>query len=187
MGSLRRMSTPQPVYTIGHSNRSLEDLIDVLRSRGVSVLADIRTIPRSRANPQFNADALGPALGAAGIRYVPLRALGGLRGKTRREGPSPNDGWEVTTFRNYADYALTPPFREGLEELLAIASREPTAMMCAEMLWWRCHRRIVADHLLARGVPVVHLFTTTHAEPATLTPFAVVGDDGGVRYPAPAR
>jgi uncharacterized protein (DUF488 family) len=189
------MSTARPIYSIGHSNRSIGDLVDVLRSQQVSVLADIRTIPRSRANPQFNADVLGPALGEVGIRYVPLRALGGLRGKAHREGPSPNGAWQVAAFRNYADYALTPPFQEGLEELIAIGSRERSAMMCAEMLWWRCHRRIVADHLLARGVPVVHLFTSTHTEPATLTPFAVVGEGGErgergerdqVLYPAPS-
>jgi uncharacterized protein (DUF488 family) len=179
------MSERRPLFTVGHSNRSFTELLDVLRSQGIVVLADIRTIPRSRANPQFNADVLGPALATVGIRYLPLRSLGGLRGKARHDGPSPNDGWEVAAFRNYADYALTPAFRESLRELMAIGAREPTAMMCAEMLWWRCHRRIVSDHLLARGVPVVHLFTSTHAEEATLTPFAVIGADGDVRYPPP--
>jgi uncharacterized protein (DUF488 family) len=180
------MSGPQPLYSIGHSNRSFDELVDVLRSRNVTALADIRTIPRSRANPQFNADTLDPALAGAGIRYVPLRALGGLRGKPPG-GKSANGAWEHQNFRNYADYALTPAFREGLKELLAIAAREPTAMMCSEILWWRCHRRIVTDHVLARGVPVVHLFTPTHAEDAKLTPFAVVGPDGEVQYPPPAE
>jgi uncharacterized protein (DUF488 family) len=184
---LLSMSVRRPLFTLGHSNRSFDDLLDVLRSHGIAVLVDIRTIPRSRANPQFNGDVLGPALAEAGIRYVPLRSLGGLRGKTRRDGPSPNDGWELESFRNYADYAQTPAFREGLRQLIAIASREPTAIMCAEMLWWRCHRRIVTDHLLARGVPVVHLFTSKHAEDAALTPFAVADADGEVRYPAPSR
>jgi len=173
-----------PLFTIGHSTRPLEELIDVLQARGVQVLADIRSIRRSRTNPQFNEDTVGPALAEAGIRYVPMPALGGRRGKTKGEGASPNDAWEVTAFRNYADYAETPAFLEGLRELIRIASAEPTAIMFAEAVWWRCHRRIVTDHLLARGVRVVHLFTKTHAEEATLTPFAVVGSHGDVRYPA---
>jgi uncharacterized protein (DUF488 family) len=172
------------VFTIGHATRSLDELAGALRAYGVTTLVDIRTIPRSRTNPQFNADAIGPALAQAGIRYVRLPALGGLRGKLRGGGPSANAAWEHASFRNYADYATSPAFREGLSELEAIAARAPTAIMCAEMLWWRCHRRIVADHLLACGVDVVHVFTETHAEPATLTPFAVVGNDGVVRYPA---
>lgn len=141
------------IFTIGHSNRTFDELVEVLRAHGVTVLVDIRTLRRSRANPQFNADALGPELARAGIRYE-------------------------------ADYAMSESFREGLGALMRIGALEPTAIMCAEALWWRCHRRIVANHLLARGVPVVHLFTKTHAESASLTPFAVLEHDGRlVTYP----
>jgi uncharacterized protein (DUF488 family) len=174
------------VFTIGHSTRSFDELVEVLQAHRIRVLADIRTMRRSRTNPQFNEETFGPALAAAGIRYVAMPALGGLRGKTKREGTSPNDGWEVAAFRNYADYAETSAFDDGLRALMSIASAERTAIMCAEAVWWRCHRRIVADHLLARGVRVVHLFTKTHEEEATLTPFAVVGPRGRVRYPASA-
>jgi uncharacterized protein (DUF488 family) len=171
-----------PVYTLGHSTRSLEELIDVLHAYRIRVLVDIRTIRRSRKNPQFNEEVLERALAEASIEYVALDALGGLRGRRKREGPPRNDAWEVASFRNYADYAETDAFREGLARLLRIAARKRTVIMCAEAVWWRCHRRIVADHLLARGVPVVHIFTATHAEPATKTPFAVVSR-GTVHYP----
>lgn len=146
---------------------------------------DIRTIPRSRTNPQFNIDVLPEALGAAAISYVQMAALGGRRGKSKSVGVDVNAGWEVQAFRNYADYAETLPFRTGLRELLAMASEETCAIMCAEAVWWRCHRRIVTDHVLAHGVPVVHLFSREKGEPASLTPFAHVGAELDVSYPAP--
>jgi uncharacterized protein (DUF488 family) len=177
------MPRVRPLFTIGHSTRTFDELVEVLRPRSIEVLVDIRTLRRSRTNPQFNEDTFGPALADMNIRYLPLAVLGGLRGKAKGAGPSRNDAWEVAAFRNYADYAETPPFREGLAELLSVAARERTVIMCAEAVWWRCHRRIVTDYVLARGVPVVHVFTKTHEEPATLTPFAVVGDDGTIRYP----
>jgi uncharacterized protein (DUF488 family) len=178
------MTSERPIFTIGHSNRTFEELVDVLRAFGVAVLVDIRTLRRSRANPQFNEDVLGPALARAGIRYEALAALGGLRKKDRTVAASRNAAWESASFHNFADYALTARFHEGLAELVRLGDHEPTAIMCSEAVWWRCHRRIVTDHLLARGVPVVHLFTRTHAEPATLTPFAVVERWAGVvTYP----
>ena len=171
-------------YPCGHSTRSFDELVDVLCPRSVEVLVDIRTLRRSRTNPQFNEDTFGPSLATAKIRSMPLGALGGLRGKAKGQGPSHNDAWHVPAFRNYADYAETLPFREGLRELLSVAARERTVILRAEAVWWRCHRRIVADYVLARGLPGVHLFTKTHEEEATLTPFAKLGDDGGIRYPS---
>ena len=184
-----RTSARRPVartlYTIGHSTRSLDELIDILRAWAVTRLVDIRTIPRSRTNPQFNGEVLPEALGAAGIAYVPMAALGGRRGKSKSVGARVNAGWEVQAFQNYADYARTAPFRAGLRALLAMASDETCAIMCAEAVWWRCHRRIVTDHVLAHGVPVVHLFSRDKGEPASLTPFARLGARFYVSYPAP--
>jgi uncharacterized protein (DUF488 family) len=170
------------LYTIGHSRRSVEELADMLREVGVTRLIDIRKIPRSRANPQFNPESLAGDLARVSIAYQALEPLGGRRGK---QGSSRglNDGWEVQAFRNYADYANTPAFAAGLHELLALASQETCAIMCAEAVWWRCHRRIVTDHVLAHGVAVVHLLSPTRREPASLTPFATVGKDGAVTYP----
>lgn len=173
------------LYTIGHSTRSLEELVGILREWGITRLVDIRTIPRSRTNPQFNLDVLPDALGAASISYIPMASLGGRRGKSKSVGPNVNAGWQVEAFRNYADYAETPPFRAGLAELLAMAADEACAIMCAEAVWWRCHRRIVTDHVLVHGVPVVHLFSREKGEPASLTPFAHVGAAFEVTYPAP--
>ncbi len=173
------------LYTIGHSTRSLEELIGILRGWGITRLVDIRTIPRSRTNPQFNIDVLAEALGAARISYVQMASLGGRRGKSKSVGERVNAGWEVPAFRNYADYAKTAAFRAGLRDLLDMASDETCAIMCAEAVWWRCHRRIVTDHVLAHGVPVVHLFSREKGEPASLTPFARVGAGFDVSYPAP--
>ncbi|MEO6952546.1 MAG: DUF488 domain-containing protein [Polyangia bacterium] len=173
------------LYTIGHSTRSLAELVDILRGWGITRLVDIRTIPRSRTNPQFNMEALPDSLRPEGISYVQIPALGGRRGKSKSVDVAVNAGWQVQAFRNYADYAETPPFRAGLRELLAMASEESCAIMCAEAVWWRCHRRIVTDHVLAHGVPVVHLFSREKGEPASLTPFARVGDGFDVTYPVP--
>jgi hypothetical protein len=184
-GLLGTRSSPRTLYTIGHSTRSAGELVDVLRAFGVTRLIDVRSIPRSRINPQFNLDVLPATLHSAGIAYVHLASLGGLRTKNKHVEEGANAGWERRPFRNYADYAETAPFHEGLRELLEMASRETCAIMCAEAVWWRCHRRIVADHVLAHGVPVVHVFTQEKSEPASLTPFAVIGDRARVSYPAP--
>ena len=147
-------------------------------------LIDIRSIPRSRTNPQFNLDVLPAALHRAGVAYVHLASLGGRRSKSKDVEESANAGWQRQPFHNYADYAETAPFREGLRELLETAARETCVIMCAEAVWWRCHRRIVADHVLAHGVPVAHIFTREKSEPASLTPFAVVRGRARVSYPA---
>jgi uncharacterized protein (DUF488 family) len=162
---------PRPeLYTIGHSNRTYDELVEALRAWQVETLVDIRHFTRSRANPQFNADVLAKKLPKAGIGYVEIRELGGRRGKSTTVPPARNAGWQVAAFKNYADYAEGPEFQRGLAKLLA--RKETCAIMCAEVLWWRCHRRIVTDYALTRGVKVMHIFTATKAEIAKRTPFA---------------
>jgi uncharacterized protein (DUF488 family) len=159
------------VYTVGHSTLPIEGFLAVLRAHGIERLADVRTVPRSRRNPQFNADALAESLRAAGIEYVPLRELGGLR-KPRAD--SPNAGWRNDGFRGYADYMQTPEFARGLEKLLELGRDRRTAIMCAEAVPWRCHRSLVADALAVRGVPVVAILGETEQRVHALTPFARV-------------
>lgn len=170
------------ICTIGHSTRTIAELVAILRAHGVTLVADIRTIRRSRANPQFEEARLARALAKAGIAYQVIPELGGRRGKPAKPPALANDAWEHASFRNYADHALTAEFRAGLRALLALRRDHRVAMMCAEAVWWRCHRRIVADHLLARGVPVEHLMSERIATPATLTPFATI-THGRVHYP----
>ncbi|MGH2513573.1 MAG: DUF488 family protein [Candidatus Limnocylindrales bacterium] len=174
------------IYTIGHSTRSIDDFVGLFRPVGVDLVVDIRSFPRSRANPQFNGDALAASLAAAGIGYRHLPLLGGRRHRAKDAPPSTNTLWRVGAFRDYADYAQTSPFRAGLAELLALAGQYRCAVMCSEAVWWRCHRRIVADYLLAAGVPVAHILTPRRLEPAGLTPGAQVHADGSVGYPAPS-
>jgi uncharacterized protein (DUF488 family) len=176
-----------PFFTIGHSNRSIEVFADLLADAEVRLVADVRTVPRSRANPQFDRDRLGDALAALGIAYEHLAALGGLRGRAAGVDPETNGLWLNTSFHNYADYALSAPFRAGLEHLIGLGAARACAVMCAEAVWWRCHRRIVADHLLARGETVFHIMAEGRVEPARLTPGAVARPDGAVVYPAARR
>ena len=160
------------MLTIGHSTRTIEEFLEILRAHGVEVLADIRTVPKSRHNPQFHRDALEPALAAAGIRYVHMPGLGGLR-HARKD--SINTGWRNASFRGYADYMQTPEFAQHLAGLIAIEKEGRTAaMMCAEAVPWRCHRTLVADALLIRGVGTAHIMSPTKTNPHTLTPFAKV-------------
>jgi len=168
------------IYTIGHSTRSIDELVEALASFGVQMLADIRTVPRSRHNPQFNADALARALDDHGIRYVALPKLGGLR---RPRKDSPNGAWRNLSFRGYADYMLTTEFDAGLRELGAEAARATTAIMCAEAVPWRCHRSLIADALVARGHAVRHIMSDAKADEHKMTRFARV-DGGRVTYPA---
>ncbi|MGB3423570.1 MAG: DUF488 domain-containing protein [Castellaniella sp.] len=174
-----------PLYTIGHSTRSLDDFVALLTQAGILCLADIRTVPRSRTNPQFNRDTLPESLAVHGIAYEHMSALGGLRGKSKTVPPDTNGFWENDSFHHYADYALSDEFRLGLDALIAQGQARPAAMMCSESVWWRCHRRIVADHLIARGIPVLHIMGAGRLEPARLTPGAMVRDDGTVVYPMP--
>lgn len=141
------------IFTIGHSTRTLAEFIALLREGRIELLVDVRSVPRSRTNPQFNVDVLPEALAVAGIGYRHLPALGGLRHRSKSAMPFPNTLWRNASFRNYADYAETDAFRLGLEELKALGRDKCCGIMCAEAVWWRCHRRIIADYLLASGVP----------------------------------
>ncbi len=174
-----------PVFTIGHSTRTVAELVELLQQVNVQMLVDVRSIPRSRAMPQFNFDVLPEALAADGVAYRHLPALGGRRHHPRGAPPSTNILWRVKAFRHYADYAATEAFRAGLDELLALAAVTRCAIMCAEAVWWRCHRRIVADYLLGRGIPVGHIMAVGQVTPATLTPGAQLQVGGTVWYPAP--
>ncbi len=172
------------LYTVGHSTRSLDELVELLRAFGISLLVDIRTVPRSRRNPQFNIDALPSALRALDLDYVHLPRLGGLR-RVRRD--SVNTAWRNASFQGYADHMQTEEFEEGLAELLGHlvdpARRPgPGALMCAEAVPWRCHRSLVADALTVRGAEVQHVMSTKRAQPHRMTPFAQVAGDR-VTYP----
>ena len=147
------------------------------------MVVDVRSIPRSRSNPQFNADVLPETLAPWQIGYEHIAELGGLRGKIRGADPSPNAYWRVGSFRNYADYALTPSFAAGLARLRDRGIRHRCAIMCAEAVWWRCHRRIITDYLLAAGERVEHIVGASHLDEALLTPGAVVRADRTVVYP----
>ncbi|MBI3596917.1 MAG: DUF488 domain-containing protein [Nitrospirae bacterium] len=168
------------IYTLGHSNRSLEAFLEILKAHGIRCVADVRTISRSRHNPQFNADALGPFLKSAGVHYTLLPRLGGLR-KPRKD--SRNLAWRNSSFRGFADYMETEEFEEGLQELLRLAAKKKTAILCAEAVYWRCHRSLIADALLARGIPAMHIMSPSKAEPHRLTSFAKI-EGLHVRYPA---
>jgi uncharacterized protein (DUF488 family) len=168
------------VLAIGHSTRPVEELVGLLQAAGVGILADVRTIPRSRANPQFEGPALARALERAGIRYAHLPALGGLR--RARKGSEENAGWRNASFRGYADHMQTPEFEEGLCQLRSLARDGAVCLMCAEAVPWRCHRSLVADALLARGVLVEHITGRGKTRPHRLTPFARV-EGRRVTYP----
>ena len=150
----------------------------------MDLLVDVRSIPRSRANPQFNIDSLPETLAAAGISYQHLPTLGGLRHRKKGAAPSLNTFWQVAAFRNYADYAATGAFRTGLNDLRALSRDNCCAIMCAEAVWWRCHRRIIADYLLSEGVPVSHIMGLSKIDPAKLTPGVRLLPGGTLVYPA---
>ncbi|WP_136162993.1 DUF488 family protein [Sphingomonas flavalba] len=178
--------TASPFHTIGHSTRTIEAFCALLRVGAVDVVVDIRSVPRSRTNPQYNFDVLGDALAPFQIGYTHIAELGGLRGRVKAAEPDTNGFWDNRSFHNYADYALTAPFRAGLDQLIALGRARRCAIMCSEAVWWRCHRRIVTDYLLAGGEAVFHLMDPGRAVTATLTPGARVGEDGRVTYPAVA-
>jgi uncharacterized protein (DUF488 family) len=159
------------IFTVGHSTRSFAELVEILRAHGVERLVDVRTVPRSRHNPQFNRQTLSKALHNRRINYRHIKALGGLR---RAMSDSKNTGWRNASFRGYADYMQTPPFDEGLEQLLKLARQKPTAIMCAEAVPWRCHRSLIADALIARGYEVRHIMSATSAKPHKLISMAKV-------------
>ena len=179
------VSTSKKAYfTIGHSTRSTGEIISLLNEAGANKIADVRTIPRSRTNPQFNQDIFPEALASRGIDYQYFKKLGGLRGKNKNEDPSLNSFWENKSFRNYADYTATEDFRGGLDELLEAGKTSVCAIMCAEVLWWRCHRRIIADYLIIRGMDVFHIMGHGKIERAKLNPAAIQTDAGTLIYNA---
>lgn len=173
-------------FTIGHSTRSITEFFGMLGGPEVRRIIDVRKMPMSRNNPQFNRDALAAALAPAGIGYDHIAALGGLRGKAPDLPPDLNGLWTNPSFHNYADYALSTAFHDGLGALRAIGHRQTCAVMCSEAVWWRCHRRIIADYLIARGETVFHIMSADRLEPARLTPGAAVQPDGRILYPASA-
>lgn len=183
---MTRLPSPQQarwqtgtVFTVGHSTLPTGQFIAMLQAYGIECLADIRTVPRSRHNPQFNSDALATSLQAASIDYVPMPALGGLR-HTRKD--SPNAGWRNKSFRGYADYMQTAAFHHALEVLIAASQRQRVAIMCAEAVPWRCHRSLVADALGVHGVPVTDILSATSYRGHQLTPFARV-EGSEITYP----
>ncbi len=167
------------IYTIGHSTRTFDELVALLKAHGVKKLADIRTIPKSRRNPHFAGEALGQALPTEGIEYRWLKELGGLR-KPRKD--SPNAAWRNLSFRGYADYMQTEEFAAAVEELIEMASGNDVVIMCSEAVPWRCHRSLVGDALLVRGVEVLDIMTEKKAPAHKLTPFARV-DGTQITYP----
>src|SRR6266566_2847442 len=173
-----------PFFTIGHSTRSITEFVDLLRSAEVQLVADVRKMPRSRTNPQYDQATLAAALASYQIGYEHLAALGGLRGK-QRDGPSSNAFWKNRSFRNYADYATTEAFLSCLARLRELGHQYRCAIMCAEAVWWRCHRRIIADYLISDGESVFHILGRGHVQAATMTPEAKRGPDGTLAYPAP--
>ncbi|HWB44658.1 MAG TPA: DUF488 domain-containing protein [Hyphomicrobiaceae bacterium] len=173
-----------PFFTIGHSTRSIAEFVALLESAEVRLVADVRTVPRSRTNPQYNSDAFAKSLAPRGIGYVHIAALGGLRGKTAGIAPEVNAFWTNQSFHNYADYAMTEAFRAGLAQLRTLGHDRRCAIMCAETLWWRCHRRIIADYLIAAGENVLHILKAGDVRPATMTNAAKPGPSGALTYPA---
>ena len=173
-----RNAATRPFFTIGHSTRSIEDLVALLQSAGADLIVDVRKMPRSRTNPQFNADNMSDALRPWQIGYRHIAALGGLRGRQDSPKVSLNVAWQNKSFRNYADYALTPAFKMGLSELRELGGTHNCAIMCAEAVWWRCHRRIIADYLIAGGATVLHILGPNAIKPAVLMPVARTTPEG---------
>lgn len=172
-----------PIFTIGHSTRSVDEFADLLRPHGVHLLVDVRTIPKSRTNPQFNRDSFPAALQEHDIEYRHIKELGGLR---RTRSDSPNTGWRNDSFRGYADYMATEEFRQGLDQLIELANDRTVAIMCAEAVPWRCHRSLIADALLVRGIDVFEIIGNRPPRQHKLTSFARV-DEEEIVYPASER
>ncbi|SEK05495.1 DUF488 domain-containing protein [Paraburkholderia diazotrophica] len=171
-------------FTVGHSTHPLGEFIDLLTGAEVETVVDVRSIPRSRTNPQFNRETLPDALGRKHMGYIHLAGLGGRRSRSKGDAPSPNGYWTHPAFRNYADYAMSAAFRDALAQLLELGHQRRCVIMCSEAVWWRCHRRIIADYLLQRGETVLHIMNAGRVEPATMTPGAQPQLDGTLIYPS---
>jgi len=168
------MSTPAAqIFTIGHSTHPIDDFIQMLTANSVTLLGDVRTVPGSRHNPQYGAEQLAESLAEAGIAYRPMKSLGGLR-HTPAGVPSVNEAWRNKSFRSFADYMQTPQFAEAIDELIALTRTDTVAIMCAEAVPWRCHRSLIGDALLVRGIEVLDIMSATSTKPHTITSFAKV-------------
>ncbi|HYT97429.1 MAG TPA: DUF488 domain-containing protein [Casimicrobiaceae bacterium] len=176
-----------PIFTIGHSTRSITEFVALLRRSEIEMVVDVRIMPRSRTNPQYNREALSASLADAGIGYEHIAALGGLRGRNRDVAPAVNDFWENDSFHNFADYAMGDAFRDGFTRLRQLARGQRCAVMCSEAVWWRCHRRIIADYLIHAGDAVFHIIGAERIEPARMTPSAKPDADDVLTYRAGAR
>lgn len=176
------MADKPTVWTIGHSQLPFEKFVAELKTNGIETLVDVRKLTGSNAFPQYNEDKMGPALRGAGIHYVAMPLLSGRRPRDYDIDPHVNGAWENQSFHNYADYATGAEFAKGLKQLEALATKSRPAIMCSEAVPWRCHRRIIADHLLAQGFPVLHIMDGGKTERATYNPGAVP-KDGNVTYP----
>jgi len=173
-----------PFFTIGHSTRPITAFVDLLNEADIRLVVDVRTVPRSRANPQYNTDALPSSLMESQIGYEHIAALGGLRRRTSDVSPQVNAFWENQSFHNYADYAMGEDFRAGLTRLRDLGHARRCAIMCAESVWWRCHRRIIADYLLSAGEAVFHILGPHHIDEANMTGAARLTSAGTLTYPA---
>lgn len=176
-----------PIYTVGHSTRSIEEFVEILRVGNVQRLVDVRSIPRSRTNPHYNLDVLPETLSAWQIKHTIIPELGGRRSRQKGVPPEVNGWWQNRSFHNYADYAMSEEFRTGLDRLIELSVEAPCAIMCSEAVWWRCHRRIIADYLLLQGRVVLHLMGHGRIEPASRTPAAEVSGDVLVYPPVDAH
>ncbi|WFU42403.1 DUF488 domain-containing protein [Bradyrhizobium sp. CB82] len=173
-----------PFFTIGHATRPIDVFVQLLQDADVALVADVRTVPRSRTNPQYNRDILPQSIEAYSIGYEHIASLGGLRGRQPELPQETNAFWQNQSFHNYADYATSETFREGLAHLRALGRKRRCAIMCAETLWWRCHRRIITDYLLAAGESVYHILGPGQVEPAEINPAACIQPAGHLTYPA---
>jgi len=172
-----------PFFTIGHSNRSVDEFVELLRAAQATLVADIRSFPMSRSNPGYNKDVLPERLASFQVAYEHIAELGGRRGKSKTVPPDVNGFWTHQSFHNYAGYALSKEFRAGLDRLIMLGRAQACVMMCSEAVWWRCHRRIVADHLIARQEEVLHVMGPGRIEPARLSEGAQVTAGDTVIYP----
>lgn len=173
-----------PFFTIGHATRSIEEFVELPQCSSVTFVADVRTMPRSRTNPQYNRETLPQSLAAVSIGYEHIASLGGLRSRKREVPRETNAFWQNDSFHNYADHAMGAAFHEGLAHLRELGQTRRCAIMCAETLWWRCHRRIITDYLLAAGERVIHILGAGQVDEARMNSAAHVLPDGRLDYPA---
>ena len=176
-----------PYFTIGHSTRSIAEFVDLLTASKIDLIVDVRAIPRSRTNPQFNRETLPISLSDFQIAYEHIAELGGRRAHTQDIAPEANAFWENQSFHNYADYAMGGSFRSGFVRLRELGAVRRCAVMCSEAVWWRCHRRIIADYLLVAGESVLHILGSKAVSPASLTKGATPMPNGVLTYPAEAK